>query len=139
MKSVIHLRHRRALWMTAMAACLLSGFMLTTPSVNLLFRSAAVLRVAQGLYFNPAASTNPGSPTSNPGYGSAAQPRVVESYGRLLLSFEINQGQTDFQVKFLSRGSGYSLFLTGNEAVFSLRKPSAISCQLSRDRDPPAL
>jgi hypothetical protein len=47
----------------------------------------------------------------------------VESYGKLPLSFEINQGQTDSQVKFISRGSGYSLFLTGNEAVLALRKP----------------
>src|SRR5262249_36914345 len=35
---------------------------------------------------------------------------------------EINRGQTDSRVKFLSRGRGYSLFLTGNEAVLSLRK-----------------
>jgi hypothetical protein len=47
---------------------------------------------------------------------------LVESYGKLPLSFEINKGQADSQVKFLSRGSGYSLFLTGNEAVLSLRK-----------------
>jgi hypothetical protein len=46
---------------------------------------------------------------------------LVESYGRLPLSFETNRGQTDSQVKFLSRGSGYSLFLTGNEAVLALR------------------
>jgi hypothetical protein len=46
----------------------------------------------------------------------------VEAYGRLPLSFEINRGQADSQVKFLSRGSGYSLFLTGNEAVLSLKK-----------------
>jgi hypothetical protein len=53
---------------------------------------------------------------------SATQPRLVESYGKLPLSFEINKGQTNSQVKFLSRGRGYSLFLTGNEAVLSLRK-----------------
>jgi hypothetical protein len=46
----------------------------------------------------------------------------VEAYGKLPLSFEINQGQADSKVKFLSRGSGYSLFLTGNEAVLALRK-----------------
>ena len=46
-----------------------------------------------------------------------------ESYGTLPLSFEPNQGQTDPKVKFLSRGSGYTLFLTPNEAVFSLTKP----------------
>jgi len=33
------------------------------------------------------------------------------------LSFEANQGQTDGQVKFLSHGDGYSLFLTSNEVV----------------------
>jgi hypothetical protein len=48
-------------------------------------------------------------------------PKLVETYGNLPLSFEINQGQTDSQVKFLSRGHGYTLFLTGEEAVLSLR------------------
>jgi hypothetical protein len=53
----------------------------------------------------------------------AVRARAAESYGKLPLSFEANQGQTDRQVKFLSRGRGYSLFLTGNEGVLSLRKP----------------
>src|SRR5262249_30588695 len=44
--------------------------------------------------------------------GPAVRARAVESYGKLPLSFEANQGQTDRQVKFLSRGGGYSLFLT---------------------------
>ncbi len=52
-----------------------------------------------------------------------SQARLVEAYGKLPLSFEANQGQTGSEVKFLSRGSGYSLFLTANEAVLSL-KPS---------------
>jgi hypothetical protein len=62
----------------------------------------------------------------------AAQPRLADAYGKLPLSFEINRGQTDSQVKFLSRGSGYSLFLTGNEAVLSLRKGSRQSKVESR-------
>src|SRR5215213_11364475 len=37
-------------------------------------------------------------------------------------SFEVNQGQTDARVKFLSRGPGYTLFLTPTEAVLSLRQ-----------------
>ena len=45
----------------------------------------------------------------------------MKSYGKLPLSFEANQGQTDSQVEFLSRGPGYALFLTRNEAVLSLR------------------
>ena len=40
------------------------------------------------------------------------------------LNFEANQGQTDSQVKFLSHGDGYSLFLTSHEAVFTLRPPA---------------
>jgi hypothetical protein len=41
-----------------------------------------------------------------------ARPRASEDYGRLPLSFEVNQGQTDAQVSFLARGQGYTLFLT---------------------------
>jgi hypothetical protein len=43
------------------------------------------------------------------------------SYARLPLSFEANEGQTDGQVKFVSRGSGYTLFLTATETVLQLR------------------
>ncbi len=43
-------------------------------------------------------------------------------YGELPLSFEPNQGQSDRRVKFLSRGNGYSLFLTATEAVLALSK-----------------
>jgi hypothetical protein len=46
---------------------------------------------------------------------------LAENYGKLPLSFEANQGQTDPRVKFLSRGHGYALFLTGDEAVLALR------------------
>jgi hypothetical protein len=56
--------------------------------------------------------------------GSPAN-QLVTSYGKLPLSFEVNQGQTNSSVKFLSRGSGYTLFLTGNEAVLGLRKAEA--------------
>jgi hypothetical protein len=50
----------------------------------------------------------------------ATQAKVAESYGKLPLSFETNHGQADSRVKFLSRTSGYSLFLTGDEAVLAL-------------------
>jgi hypothetical protein len=48
------------------------------------------------------------------------QSRVLESYGQLPLSFEPNAGQTDGRVKFLSRGPGYTVFLTSDEAVLAL-------------------
>ena len=51
---------------------------------------------------------------------AATQAQISHAYGQLPLSFEANQGQTDAQVDFLSRGSGYTLFLTPAEAVLSL-------------------
>ena len=49
---------------------------------------------------------------------------LAQAYGQLPLSFEVNQGQTDPQVDFLSQGSGYALFLTPTEAVLSLQTPT---------------
>jgi hypothetical protein len=50
-----------------------------------------------------------------------AQARILDGYGKLPLSFEPNLGQSDAQVKFLSRTGAYTLFLTGDEAVLALR------------------
>ncbi|AXC16143.1 Cell surface protein (plasmid) [Acidisarcina polymorpha] len=55
----------------------------------------------------------------------AVNPAVKANFAKLPLSFEANQGQTDGQVKFLSRGQGYSLFLTDREAVLALHKNEA--------------
>jgi Beta-propeller repeat len=57
---------------------------------------------------------------------AARKQQIVANYGQIPLSFEANRGQSDPRVKFFSRGSGYSLFLTGNEAVLALR-PSRTS------------
>ncbi len=62
-----------------------------------------------------------GAATFSPSVSAASEAAVSENYGKLPLIFEPNRGQTDAQVKFLSRGKGYSLFLTENEAVLSLR------------------
>ena len=61
-----------------------------------------------------------GDSPENPTNAKPAKPALLA----VPLSFEANQGQTDSQVKFLSRGDGYSLFLTSNEAVFTLRPPA---------------
>jgi hypothetical protein len=50
---------------------------------------------------------------------------VASEYGKLPLSFQSNQGQNDRQVRFTSRGNGYSLFLTDSAAVLSLSKAEA--------------
>ncbi|TMI08124.1 MAG: hypothetical protein E6H40_12735, partial [Betaproteobacteria bacterium] len=42
-------------------------------------------------------------------FAAAAEARVSQSYGKLPLHFEANQGQTHKDVRFLARGAGYSL------------------------------
>ena len=49
----------------------------------------------------------------------------ANTYGALPLSFELNQGQTNPQVRFLARSGGYVLFLTATEAVMALHNPAA--------------
>src|SRR5579862_2144007 len=61
-----------------------------------------------------------GNPAARPAASSSHQ--LAANYGKLPLGFEPNNGQTDGQVKFLSRGRGYSLFLTGNEAVLTFQE-----------------
>src|SRR5207244_7992754 len=61
------------------------------------------------------------------GVGQVSPNRVV--YPRLPLSFESNQGQADRRVKYLSRGRGYTLLLSANQAV--LRSPhNAVAMKL---------
>src|SRR5258708_28207416 len=65
------------------------------------------------------------------GHGNVAtgKPRILEAYGKLPMAFEANRGQSDRRVKFLSRGSGYTVFLTSNEAVLALHKPANVKPQ----------
>ena len=69
---------------------------------------------------------------------SSAAPAALQaaraSFAKLPLSFEENLGQTDERVKYTSRGSGYNLFLTADEAVFALRGPSVSSNCAGQDR-----
>lgn len=51
-----------------------------------------------------------------------SNPHWIEMYGKLPLSFEENLGQTAQEVRFVSHGTGYALFLTPQEAVISLQK-----------------
>jgi hypothetical protein len=47
---------------------------------------------------------------------------IARNYGELPLSFEKNEGQSAPDVKFLSRGPGYDLFLTASGATINLRR-----------------
>ena len=63
--------------------------------------------------------------------------KVLETYGKLPLRFEANQGQANRQVKFLSRGRGSTLFLTSTEAVLTLSKPQGEQTGKTISQGPP--
>jgi len=64
------------------------------------------------------------SPTPVNAQGRKTQQQWLDSFAHLPMSFEANQGQTDPKVEFVSRGSGYTLFLTKSETVFTLNAGS---------------
>lgn len=72
----------------------------------------------------PSVSNASSSPLSQT-VSAPQRSRIQASYAALPLAFEQNQGQIDPQVKYLARGNGYTLFLTANDAVFSLHSPSS--------------
>jgi hypothetical protein len=64
---------------------------------------------------------------------------ATASHFTLPLDFEINRGQTAPQVTFLSRGAGYTLFLTADGAVMrfsSPRGPAGRSARTGQQRAP---
>ncbi|HET9713799.1 MAG TPA: SBBP repeat-containing protein, partial [Pyrinomonadaceae bacterium] len=76
-----------------------------------------------GIVFVGARSDN--ASTAGPTTDASTRARIAQSFGKLPLSFEINKGQVEQPVKFVSRGPGYILFLTPAEAVLTLHKPRA--------------
>ncbi|HEX8285968.1 MAG TPA: FG-GAP-like repeat-containing protein [Pyrinomonadaceae bacterium] len=81
----------------------------------------AALSLSQTLL--PAGSAESRRPSKPEHDGAAA--RLSEGYGELPLRFEANRGQSSGRVKFIARGSGYTLFLAGTGAVLRLRGAEA--------------
>jgi hypothetical protein len=84
-----------------------------------------VVIAVSGVAASRAAARKETSPAGSSVASSPARPdeKRRPGHARLPLRFEANVGQTDGQVKFLSRGNGYTLFLTGAETVLALRTP----------------
>jgi hypothetical protein len=55
---------------------------------------------------------------------ATTQAQLTAAYGQLPLSFQINKGQTDPRVNFLTQGAGYTAFLTPTSAVMELQQGS---------------
>ncbi len=72
---------------------------------------------------------------------SASVSRVPDSYGKLPISFEANQGQTDARVSFLAHGGSYSVYLTPSEVLLALHRSHGgedLQTGLKRPLDPAA-
>jgi len=76
-----------------------------------------------------AALPSPVPPVKTPDRQKAAQ----AAYARLPLSFEENRGQAGREARYLARGQGYTLLLTGQEAVLQLRSPKSPARRLKAD------
>lgn len=88
--------------------------------------SAVILASLAGSFPFTGESTvlaNPANPFETQ---NAADPETpdIDNVGGMPLLFELNKGQTDDAVKFVTRGGGYTMLLTEAEAVFSLKVPS---------------
>lgn len=108
--------------------------------------------LTNGITCNPIAAADTAGMDEYPPASSSFQPllsskessssikaSVSENYGKLPLSFEANNGQVDDSVKFLSRGNGYTLYLTGSEAVLSLKRSYEKKDELHALRDEPQI
>ncbi len=104
---------RMVLTLTIVGICMLQAH-----GPNLKTRSAALAK-QQAIVFSSAITLSCFS-SSDP----QIKTRALDAYGKLPLSFEANQGQAAAPIKFVSRGSGYSILLGADEAVLKLRDAS---------------
>jgi len=89
--------------------------------------SVAVLAFAGVTHLRHQRATVSQLAASTPATRAEQSSRVRSNFGALPLAFEANQGQTDPRVKYMARGSGYTVFLTPNDAVFALHSSSPAS------------
>ena len=94
------------------------------------FPALRILQVAALIAASAPLAVAAGPAPQPPVNAAAAKALVAQNYGKIPLSFEANQGQADKTVKFVSRGSGYSLFLTDSSAVLALTKPDTSNGKL---------
>jgi hypothetical protein len=92
----------------------------TMPSKPIVLGAAAIVLLI-GTLAGAISLRKPSQPSVAGDSATIDETAAAKAYGKLPLSFEANHGQTDDRVKFLARGGGYSLYLTGDEAVLSLR------------------
>ena len=118
-----------AIWATWVAIPVYSsGWVHSTAERASVYYSNLINLVNRPSLEKKATSNSPVSVPLGTQAGERARMQVNDAYGKLPLLFEVNQGQSDKKVRFLSRGNGYNLSLTATEAVLSLaRKSESVS------------
>jgi hypothetical protein len=81
--------------------------------------AGTVVLVALGTFMFHEVRNRPSPRAITPTANSGRMP--LQHYGELPISFEPNAGQSDGRVQFLSRGHGYTLMLSGSEALLALK------------------
>ena len=82
------------------------------------FPTSAILVASLAIAVTLAPAQTPASRQSSP---------AAIDYGKLPISFEANQGQTDPAVQFLAHGQGYTFLLSPGDAALSLRAAAPAS------------
>jgi uncharacterized repeat protein (TIGR01451 family) len=106
-----------------------STFVHTHPTQEHEARGKPVKRAILCVALVASTTIKPAAVSERVGLQAAAPPdarakmRIAEAFGNQPLGFEVNAGQTDAAVQFVSRGIGYTLFLTPTEAVMNLSGP----------------
>ena len=102
------------------------GNVLTMIALALLGIGAHTVAAQENLLYGFGAA--PKTPTA----ATAAAKQMATHNVSIPLSFEANEGQTAPSVRFLSRGSGYSMFLTQDEVVLNLERQQPDSPALGK-------
>ncbi len=127
----LELRHATA--MRPLAFISLIVMLASGIDAEVIFAQSAVQAPGSPAVQHRAPAREPGSirqavpPSRSSGPQSSRPPgslRAVRSYGKLPLSFEPNHGEAAKDVRFVSRGRGYSLAMSASEAVLMLRGAS---------------
>jgi hypothetical protein len=113
----------RGSWMKVVQYAGVTVFVSSLLLLSVLRNSAGRTQQADGRRFHSTVGETRGLSLAK------AEPRWANAYGKLPLSFEENLGQTAQQVRYVSHGNGYELFLTPQEAV--LASPAPVSYDFS--------
>ncbi|MEK7828898.1 MAG: hypothetical protein AAB256_03845, partial [Deltaproteobacteria bacterium] len=87
-----------------------------------MFKSAVMVSIFASAIAITGTIASAAIPAGSQAPDDAAKRRIESAYLNMPMVFELNQGQTKGQDKFLARGSGYNLLLTPSEAVLALEK-----------------